>query len=170
MNEKKLKTFDLSYFHGKSHFEEDGTQNWFVFQPISRYFKTAYANNNNYILSWQSKGLSNLQIDSIKTNNYTLNPYMDTWDTGKIRIKFNEGCLKRFPPTILHGGIVNIYIVYEITDNYNASNYPTLKNCLFGSVKLTKNVDINKYGHSGYGTGFDRKRFFHILLEELAEM
>ena len=30
---KKLKTFDSSYFIGKSHFEEDGTQNYLVFQP-----------------------------------------------------------------------------------------------------------------------------------------
>ena len=35
----KLKTFDSSYFIGKSHFEEDGTQNYLVFQPINRYFK-----------------------------------------------------------------------------------------------------------------------------------
>ena len=35
----KLKTFDSSYFIGKSHFEEDGTQNYLVFQPIVRYFK-----------------------------------------------------------------------------------------------------------------------------------
>ena len=26
--------------------------------------------------------------------------------------------------------------------------------CLFGSVKLTKNTDINKYKYSGYGIGF----------------
>ena len=26
---KKLKTFDFGYFIGKSHFEEDGTQNYF---------------------------------------------------------------------------------------------------------------------------------------------
>ena len=78
----------------------------------------------------------------------------------KIRIKFNGGCLKRSPSTILHGGIVNIYIVYEITDNFNASNYLTLENCLFGSVKLTKSVDIDRYGHFGYGTEFDRKEFF----------
>ena len=31
---KKLKTFDSSYFIGKSHFEEDGVQNYLVFQPI----------------------------------------------------------------------------------------------------------------------------------------
>ena len=36
---KKLKTFDSSYFTGKSHFEEDGSQNYLVFQPIERYFK-----------------------------------------------------------------------------------------------------------------------------------
>ena len=31
---KKLKTFDSSYFIWKSHFEEDGTQNYLVFQPL----------------------------------------------------------------------------------------------------------------------------------------
>ena len=35
---KKLKTFDSSYFISKSHFEEDGTQNYLVFQPKYRYF------------------------------------------------------------------------------------------------------------------------------------
>ena len=35
----KLKTFDSGYFIGKSHFEEDGTQNYLVFQPMYRYFK-----------------------------------------------------------------------------------------------------------------------------------
>ena len=34
---------------------------------------------------------------------------------------------------------------------------PTLKNCLFGAVTLTKNADIDKYGYSGYGIGFDRR-------------
>ena len=28
---EKLKTFDSSYFRGKTHFEEDGTQNYLVF-------------------------------------------------------------------------------------------------------------------------------------------
>ena len=36
---KRLKTFDSSYFIGKSHFEDDGTQNYLVFQPINRYLK-----------------------------------------------------------------------------------------------------------------------------------
>ena len=36
---KKLKTFDLGYFVGKSYFEEDGAQNYLVFQSIHKYFK-----------------------------------------------------------------------------------------------------------------------------------
>ena len=57
---------------------------------------------------------------------------------------------------ILHGLIVNVYIVYEICINIRISDYPTLKSCLFGADKLTKNADIDKYGYSGYGIGFDR--------------
>ena len=52
--------------------------------------------------------------------------------------------------------MVNVYIVYEISKNINISDYPTLENCLFGAVKLTKNADFDKYVHSGYGIGFDR--------------
>ena len=51
---KKLKTFDLGYFIGKSYFEEDGAQNYLAFQPKRRHFKI----NEKYISSWKSKGLS----------------------------------------------------------------------------------------------------------------
>ena len=152
---------ELSYFRGKNYFDEDGTQNYFIFQPVGRYLATAYTNNINYILSWQSRGLSNLKIDSIKTN-YLLNPRVDHYDISKIRIKFGGSLLNRFPPAILHRNIVNIYIVYEITSNNNDSNYPTLENCSSGSVKLTKNADFDKYGYSEYGIGFDRKGSYSV--------
>ena len=80
----------------------------------------------------------------------------------KIRIKFDGSFLNWFPQIILHGNIVNIYIVYEITSDYKDINYPTLENCLFWSVKLTKNADIDKYGYSGCGIGFDRETSFSI--------
>ena len=31
---------------------------------------------------------------------------------------------------------------------------------MFGGIKLTKNADMDKYKHSGYGTGFDGKGTF----------
>ena len=37
-----------------------------------------------------------------------------------------------------------------------------IENCLFGSVKLTKNADIDKYGYYGYGIGFDRNTSFSL--------
>ena len=131
-------------------------------QPISKYLKVTNGNNTNYIKSWKSRGLNDIKIESTKTNNYFLNQRMDHYITSKIRIKFDGGFLNRFPPTILHGNIVNIYIVYEITSDYKDINYPTLENCIFGSAKLTKNADFDKYGYSGYGIGFDRETSFSI--------
>ena len=60
---KKLKTFDSSYFIGKSHFEEDSTQNYLVFQPINTYFKVI--SNTDYVWSWKSKELSAESINPI---------------------------------------------------------------------------------------------------------
>ena len=88
----KLKT-DSSCFHGKNYFDEDGNQNYYIFQPISKYLKVAYVNNINYILSWKSRGLNDIKIESIKTNNYLLNPRIDNYDMSKIRTKFNESFL-----------------------------------------------------------------------------
>ena len=31
---------------------------------------------------------------------------------------------------------------------------------MFGAVTLTKDTDIDKYGYSGYSTGFDRRSSF----------
>ena len=40
------------------------------------------------------------------------------------------------------------------------SDDPTLKNFLFGAVRLTEKSAINKYQYSSYGIGFDRKSSF----------
>ena len=60
---KKLQTFDSIYFRGKSHSEEDGTQNYLLFQPIYRYFKRILGfGSGTYIYFWKSKGLSDENI------------------------------------------------------------------------------------------------------------
>ena len=64
--------------------------------------------------------------------------------------------MKQDKTTYTHEKIVKIYIVYEINKNENTtSSYPTLENCLFGAVSLTKNSNIDKYKYSGYGIGFN---------------
>ena len=155
---KKLKTLDSVYFCGKSHFEDDGTQNWLVFQTIHRYLKTVSANDSN-ILSWKSKELSDESIKSPTTSNKLFNLSLDYVGT-KARVRFSGACLKQEKITFNHRKIVNIYIVYEIEKRVNISSYPTLENYLFGAVKLTKHVDVGQYKYLGYGIGFDRKGFF----------
>ena len=59
-----------------------------------------------------------------------------------------------------HKRVVNIYIVYELGASRSHTSYPTIKNCLFGAVTLTKNADIGKYRYSGYVIGFDRRSSF----------
>ena len=77
-----------------------------------------------------------------------------------MTVKFTGSCLKQPKFTYTHKTIVNIYIVYELGASTTNDNDPTLKNCLFGAVTLTKNADIVKYGYSGYGIGFYRRSSF----------
>ena len=108
--------------------------------------------------------MNDIKIESIKTNNYSLNPRMDHYDTSKIRIKFDGSFLNRFPTTILNDNIVSIYIVYEITSDYKDISYPTLENCLHGSVKLAKNAGSSGYG-PGYGIDLIENHLFQLVMK-----
>ena len=66
---------------------------------------------NKYISTTK---FNKLATDAVNAQ-IALNPRIDHYDMSKIRIKFDGSFLNRFPATILHGNIVNIYIVYEIT-------------------------------------------------------
>ena len=154
----QLKNFDSSYFIGKSHFKEDSTQNYLVFQPMYRYFKAfSITQYIEYVSEWKTKGLSNESIKAISTSNNSLNSTLSYYDT-KIRVKFTGGCLKQPKISYTHGKVVYVYVVYELGASSSNVNDPTLQNCLFGAVTLTKNADIDKYGCSDYGIGFDRRR------------
>ena len=155
----KLKTFDSSYFIGKSRFDEDGTQNYLVFQPIIKYFKVNTITDTDYVLSWKSKGLSAETIKPPTTSDNSLTPALSYYGT-KTRVKFTGSCLKQSKISYNHGKVVNIYIVYELGASSSHFDDPTLKNCLFATVTLAKNADIDKYGYSGCGIGLDRRGSF----------
>ena len=98
--------------------------------------------------------MSEERLDSSTTSNHKITLELNFYGT-KTRVEFSGSCLKEDKVTNTHGTIVNIYIVYEISKHYTISVYPTLENCLFGAVSLTKNTDIDKYKYSGYGIRFD---------------
>ena len=139
------------------HFEEDGTQNYLVFQPLKKFFKVIA--DTDYVSSLKSKGLSAETIKPPSTCNNSLTPALSYYGT-KTRVKFTGSCLKQPKTSYTHGKLANIYIVYELAACGSKNNDTTLKNCLFGAVTLTKNANIDKYGYSGYGIGFDRASSF----------
>ena len=132
---------------GKSHFEEDCTQNYLVFQPLNKYFKVI--TNTYYVSSWKSKGLPAESIKPPTTSDNSLTPALNYYGT-KTRVQFTGSSLKQPNISYTHGKVVNIYILYELGASSSHNNDPILKNCLFGAVTLTKNADIDKYGYSGY--------------------
>ena len=148
---------DSNHFRGKSHFEEDGRQNYLVFQPLNKYFKII--TDIRYISSWQSKGLSDETIKPPAISDDSLTPLID-YLGNKITVRFTGSSLKQVNISYTHRRIVKIYIVYELGASSSHNNDPTLKHCLFGAVTLTKNAYIDKYVYSGYGIGFDRRSRF----------
>ena len=55
--------------------------------------------------------------------------------------------------------ILSIYIVHDLDSNLTNFD-PTIQNCLFGAINLTKNSDIDKYKYSGYGIDSESKGTF----------
>ena len=151
----------MSYYPGKQYFDEgSGKQNYLVFLPMRKYFKlNSIAGAADYVLSWQSKGLSNKSNKPPTTTNNTLTPELNYYGT-QTMVKFTRSCLKQSSHILTHKNIVNIYIVCELAASSSNVNDPTIKNCLLGAVTLTKNSDIEKYKYFGYGIGFDRRSSF----------
>ena len=128
-----------------------------MFQPVYGYFK--FISNTNFISEWISKGLFSESIKPSATSDNSLAHVINNYGT-KTRVKFAGSCLQQSKISYTHGKIINIYVAYELGAASSNVNDPTLKNCLLGAVTLTKNTDIDKYGYSGYGIGFDRGSSF----------
>ena len=84
-------------------------------------------------------------------------------NNSKIRLRFTGSCFKQDKTTFAPNNVVHFYIVYELdrwSQDLNAKF--TLKDYLFGNVKITKNADPNKCSYSGYGIRFDSRSLFSI--------
>ena len=86
-NVRQLQAYDWSYFKGKQYFDEGrGKQNYLVFLPIRKYSKfNSIVGVTDYVISWQSKGLSNESIKPPTTSNNSLNPRLRYYGA-KVRV------------------------------------------------------------------------------------
>ena len=106
--------------------------------------------------------MSDEKIKPPYTTSKCLSPKL-VWYNSGIKLKFKGSCLKQDKATFTPKNVVNLLVVFELdTWSQDLSTDFTLNNYLFGSVKLTKNVDPDKYKYSGYGTGFDSRSLFSL--------
>ena len=107
------------------------------------------------------QGLWNEKIKPPITANHNLSPKLIWMNNSKIRVRFRGSCLKQDKITFTPRNVVHLFIVYE-SDVWqrNLNTVSTLKDCVFGFVKLTKNNYPDKYSYSGYG--IDSHSFFSI--------
>ena len=150
---KTLKKSDAAYFRGNNFFDgSDATQNYLVFQGVYNYFQDADVSKTPIKFSanpWISKGLSNEKISSVTGFEH---PFIE-YTNARIKLKFDESILRQKSSTSL-GSMANYYIVYRLSPRTNISSI-VLKYCLFGKIKMNKNVDTDKYKYQGHGIGFD---------------
>ena len=111
---------------GKSHFDEDGTQNYLVFQSTFEYFTL----NSSWMTKWKSEGSSNKRLEVVSTSSNTLNPLINYYGD-KVRLRYTGSILKQKTVIHSHKKVVNLYVVYEITNFHGTNNYSTLTNALF---------------------------------------
>ena len=95
------------------------------------------------IFTWKSIGYAEKKIENITTSNSNFAPALINYYQ-LPDIKFDENCL--INNNIIDFGMINIYI--SNTRDWWSKDLDTdftFGNCLFGSVKLTKNADQCKY-------------------------
>ena len=108
------------------------------------------------LLSWKSVVLSEESIENIATSDSNFAPTLINYYPLRNITFSGNGLINNSNDSSL--GEVNSYISYTPDQLLRDLDTDfTLKNCLFVSVKLTKNADLGKYKYGSYGIGFDSR-------------
>ena len=136
--------------NGGKYFSSGIFQNYLVFIPAIKYIK--YFTGTTRIESWKSNGMLQESVENITKLDSNFAPtFVDHLLLPDMN--FNGHCLLKNNISIPM--FLSIYFIRPViyTDF-------TLGNCLFGSVKLTKNTDLDKQKYTGYNIGFDSRSEF----------
>ena len=144
--------------NGAQYFSSNVLQNYLVFILANKYFKLFSGATEIYL--WKFKGIPERSIENITTTSSSFAPTLINSYTLPY-VKFSGHCLiNKFPDS---GKVINLYISYTLNPRSRDLNTNfTLSNCLFKSVKLTKNAEPDKYVYNGYGIEFDSRAGFSL--------
>ena len=89
--------------------------------------------------------MSNEKTEPLFTANKSLSTKLVWMNNSKIRLRFRGRCLRQEFATFIPNSLVNLFTVYELDKwSLDLNAKFTLKDCLFGALKLTTNADPNK--------------------------
>ena len=149
----KLQTHDLSYFLGKTCFDNDDIENMFLYQPTFNTLESTTDKGIDYVIDWKSQVLFESKLLPL-TGAFLPNMKYSGY---KIGTEFNNTQLV-VEQSNYATKTVNAYFVYDLED------WPKiplrtfkLKNCMLGATNIVKNSFKGKYVYSGYGIAFDGK-------------
>ena len=115
---------------------------------------------------WKSNGISEENIGDITKSGSNCAPTLVGHQL-LPDVNFCRHCLMKKKFTIPKK-VINLYISYTLTAWLrNLDTYFPLDNCLFGSVKLTKNSDPDKYMYSSYAIWFDLRLEFLLFYRSI---
>ena len=126
-------------------------QNYLVFMPAIKHIK--YFEGTTQIYSWKSNGMSEESIQNIAKSDSNFAPsFVDHHSLPGMN--FNGNCLIKSNISIPKK-LIKLSISYTLGPQLKKFNTDfKLGNYLFGSVKLTKTADLDKYKYTGYCIGF----------------
>ena len=132
---------NFSILKGEKYFSSRIFQNYLVFILAIKCIK--YFHGTTQIYTWKSNGMSEESVENITKSDSNFAPnFVDHHSLPDIN--FNGHCLIKNNISILKK-VINIYISYTLgLQLRNFITTFTLSNCLCGSVKLTKNTDLDE--------------------------
>ena len=132
-------------------------QSYLVVILAKKYIK--YFIGSTRIELWKSNGMSKKRIENTTKSDRNFVP---TFADHPLlpEMNFNGHWLIKkisFPRKV-----INLYISYTLAPQLGNLNTDfTLANCFFGSVKLIKNADLDKYKYTRYSIGFASRIFIY---------
>ena len=138
-----MQTFDSSLFISQSYFNNDGVQLYLILQSLCYTLKSL--SDTEKVVSWAAKCLPAEKLTAFTTSVNSISPLIKWYKNSNVCFIFKWSCLKPTNFTFTPTNIINIFIIYEL-DIWlrDLTSDFTLKDCLYGSVKLANNVDQDK--------------------------
>ena len=148
---------EAKFFRGSYYFNQ---QSYLIYEPTTFSFKQTSAG----ITHWKSAGIDSysLKTDLRGVANIS-GGHLKISKGNRMSVRFSGNYVKENKSIYPVKSVVNIYIVYSLDPVSNTRNTDfTAQYCLFGTVKITKNVNTSNYKHVGYGICFDEGSNFSI--------